>query len=51
VTTIRVETMVAQALDDLEAQRIDVPAALRLVATIAWCEGHLDAERSPAQLP
>jgi hypothetical protein len=33
VTTLDVETIVAQALDDLEARRLDVATALRLVAT------------------
>jgi hypothetical protein len=51
VTTIDVETIVAQALDDLEARRIDVATALRLVATIAWNHGLLDAERCSSQLP
>jgi hypothetical protein len=51
VTIIQVETIVVQALDDLEAERIDVATALRLVATIAWRQGLLAAERSPAELP
>jgi hypothetical protein len=46
VTTGRVETMVAQALDDLEAKGVDIPTALRLLATIAWHAGRLDAARS-----
>jgi hypothetical protein len=50
VTTIQVETMVAQALDDLEAARVDVPTALRLLAMIAWRAGHVAAER-PAEHP
>jgi hypothetical protein len=50
VTTIQVETIAAQALDDLEAGRVDVPTALRLLATIAWHAGHLEAKR-PAERP
>jgi hypothetical protein len=51
VTAVQVETIVAQALDDLEAERIDVPTVLRLVATIAWNQGRFAAERSPAEVP
>lgn len=50
MTTIQVETIAAQALDDLEAGRVDVPTALRLLATIAWRAGHVAAER-PAEQP
>jgi hypothetical protein len=32
--------LVGQALDDLEAERVDVAAALTLVATTAWRQGH-----------
>jgi hypothetical protein len=46
----QIETMVGQALDDLEAERVDLPTALRLVAKVAWHAGHLDAER-PAERP
>jgi pimeloyl-ACP methyl ester carboxylesterase len=44
VTTIDVETIVAQALDDLKARRIEVPTAERLVATIAWHSSARSAE-------
>jgi hypothetical protein len=42
--------MVAQAVHDLEAERVDVPTALRLLATIAWHAGHLEATR-PTERP
>jgi len=32
--------LVGQALDDLEAERVDVAGALKLVATTAWRQGH-----------
>jgi hypothetical protein len=52
VTSIEIEALVAQALDDLEAEHIDVPEALRLVATIAYRQGRRDAEHSgSADLP
>jgi hypothetical protein len=41
---MEIETIVAQALDDLEAERLDLPDALRLAATIAWYRGHDEAE-------
>ncbi|HEY2206866.1 MAG TPA: hypothetical protein VGH99_20590 [Pseudonocardia sp.] len=40
VNTRWIDIIVGQTLDDLEAERIDVPAALRLVATLAWRDGH-----------
>ena len=47
MTPIAAETIVAQALDDLEAERLELPAALRLVATLAWRQGHREAEHPP----
>ena len=35
------ETLVTQAVDDLEAEHVDLPTTLRLVAEIAWREGRL----------
>jgi hypothetical protein len=35
-----IAVLVAQALDDLAAARLDLPAALRLVGTIAWHDGY-----------
>jgi hypothetical protein len=35
-----VAMLVSQALDDLEAERIDAATAFRLVAERAWAEGH-----------
>lgn len=34
-----VRVLVAQALDDLDAGRVDVAGALTLIATIAWWQG------------
>jgi hypothetical protein len=34
-----VEILVAQALDDLDERRVDVPAALRVIAHAAWLAG------------
>ncbi len=38
------ETLVTQAVDDLEAEHVDLPTTLRLVAEIAWREGRLHAD-------
>jgi hypothetical protein len=35
-----VAMLVSQALDDIEAENIDVATAFRLVAERAWTEGH-----------
>jgi hypothetical protein len=52
VTDHQTDVLVAQALDDLEAGHVDVPAALRLAATIAYRQGRRDAEHArSAHLP
>lgn len=38
------ETLVTQAVDDLEAEHVDLPTTLRLVAEISWREGRLHAD-------
>jgi hypothetical protein len=51
VTIIPAEAIVAQALDDLDAERLDLPAVFRLVASIAWSQGHREgAQHRPAHL-
>jgi hypothetical protein len=35
-----VTVLVGQALDDLEAKRVDIESALRILANAAWVEGH-----------
>jgi hypothetical protein len=51
VTIIAAEAIVAQALDDLEARRLGLPAVLRLVASIAWRQGHREgAQHRPARI-
>lgn len=47
------ETLVTQAVDDLEAEHVDLPTTLRLVAEISWREGRLHADEpdDSARLP
>jgi len=49
---ILIEILTAQALDDLEAKRLDTESALRAIAAAAWDSAekdaaHLDAEHPP----
>jgi hypothetical protein len=37
----RIEVLIAQALDDLDEGRLEVHAALRLVARAAWEDGYV----------
>jgi hypothetical protein len=38
-----IDTLVAQALDDLEEDRLDIETALRTVAWLAWQDGYRQA--------
>jgi hypothetical protein len=38
-----IDTLVAQALDDLEENRLDIETALRTVAWLAWQDGYRQA--------
>jgi hypothetical protein len=40
-----IETLVAQALDDLDDSRLDTPALLRMLATFAWDAGYREGRQ------
>jgi hypothetical protein len=49
-----VAALVANALDDIETERLDVAAALRMVAEAVWCEavwGQGPPMRQPVEAP
>lgn len=42
-----INTLVAQALDDLENHRLDVPTALRTIACLVWVAAARGRRRPP----